>query len=79
MTELTGFPGTKYDDQVDSTTQALSYLNVPSVLEIWRRLGEAGLTQAMIERLECAIGSEFEHARATKRTLFTKGQERSFY
>jgi predicted phage terminase large subunit-like protein len=24
--ELTGFPGTKYDDQVDSTTQAIEYL-----------------------------------------------------
>lgn len=23
--ELTGFPGTKYDDQVDSTTQFLDY------------------------------------------------------
>jgi predicted phage terminase large subunit-like protein len=40
VTELTGFPGTKFDDQVDSTTQALSHLNVPSSLEIWRRLGE---------------------------------------
>jgi len=38
VTELTGFPGTRYDDQVDSTTQALSYLKVPSALEIWRRL-----------------------------------------
>jgi predicted phage terminase large subunit-like protein len=38
VTELTGFPGTKYDDQVDSTTQALSHLNVPSGLEVWRRL-----------------------------------------
>jgi predicted phage terminase large subunit-like protein len=38
VTELTGFPGTKYDDQVDSTTQALSYLNLPSGLDVWRRL-----------------------------------------
>jgi predicted phage terminase large subunit-like protein len=38
VTELTGFPGTKYDDQVDSTTQALSHLNLPSGLEVWRRL-----------------------------------------
>jgi predicted phage terminase large subunit-like protein len=37
--ELTGFPGTKYDDQVDSTTQALDYLKTPDYLEIWRRLG----------------------------------------
>ncbi len=40
VTELTGFPGTKYDDQVDSTAQALSFLNVPCALLIWRRLGE---------------------------------------
>ena len=37
--EITGFPGTKYDDQVDSTTQALDYLKskVRSRL-IWSRL-----------------------------------------
>jgi predicted phage terminase large subunit-like protein len=39
VTELTGFPGSRYDDQVDSTTQALSRLKVPSSLEILRRLG----------------------------------------
>ena len=38
VTELTGFPGTRYDDQVDSTAQALSHLKVPSSLEIWARL-----------------------------------------
>jgi predicted phage terminase large subunit-like protein len=27
LLELTGFPGTKYDDQVDSTTQALEFMN----------------------------------------------------
>jgi predicted phage terminase large subunit-like protein len=27
--ELTGFPGSKYDDQVDSTTQALDYMRGP--------------------------------------------------
>ena len=37
--ELTGFPGTKYDDQVDSTSQALDHLRAPTSLEIWRRLG----------------------------------------
>src|SRR6185295_3906465 len=26
VAELTGFPGTKFDDQVDSTAQALDYL-----------------------------------------------------
>jgi predicted phage terminase large subunit-like protein len=38
VTELTGFPGTRFDDQVDSTTQALSHLNVPSGLKAWLRL-----------------------------------------
>lgn len=33
--ELTTFPGTKYDDQVDSTTQALAYLSEPDEIEIW--------------------------------------------
>jgi predicted phage terminase large subunit-like protein len=34
--ELTTFPGTKYDDQVDSTTQALDHLK--SNLDVWERL-----------------------------------------
>jgi len=37
--EITGFPGTKFDDQVDSTTQALDHMRVPSALEIWAILG----------------------------------------
>lgn len=36
--ELTTFPGTKYDDQVDSTTQALNYMSKNNALEIWARL-----------------------------------------
>jgi predicted phage terminase large subunit-like protein len=39
IAELTSFPGSKYDDQVDSTTQALAYLRSSPNLEIWRRLG----------------------------------------
>jgi len=42
VTEITGFPGTKYDDQVDSTTQALDHLRVRSPLEVWAALGRAG-------------------------------------
>jgi predicted phage terminase large subunit-like protein len=32
VVELVGFPGTKHDDQVDSTTQALDYLREPDVV-----------------------------------------------
>ena len=32
MTELVGFPGTKHDDQVDSTTQALDHLREPDLV-----------------------------------------------
>jgi predicted phage terminase large subunit-like protein len=35
--ELIGFPGTKHDDQVDSTSQALDYLREPDVCELFRR------------------------------------------
>jgi predicted phage terminase large subunit-like protein len=36
--ELTGFPGAKFDDQVDSTTQALEFLEGPGRnMEIWMR------------------------------------------
>lgn len=38
VAEITGFPGTKFDDQVDSTTQALDHMRVPSGLEIWAKL-----------------------------------------
>jgi predicted phage terminase large subunit-like protein len=36
--ELTSFPGAKYDDQVDSTTQALDYLKKNSGLGVWLKL-----------------------------------------
>ena len=36
--ELTSFPGSKYDDQVDSTTQALDYLRCNDRLSVWSRL-----------------------------------------
>ena len=40
LNELTGFPGSKHDDQVDSTTQALHHMREhSSTLAIWRRLG----------------------------------------
>jgi predicted phage terminase large subunit-like protein len=36
--ELISFPGSKYDDQVDSTTQALEHLKANNSLEVWARL-----------------------------------------
>jgi len=42
VAELTGFPGSKYDDQVDSTTQALQFLKEGSDLaEVWARFGRS--------------------------------------
>lgn len=38
--EITGFPGSKYDDQVDSTSQALEFLGTKAnSLAIWAKLG----------------------------------------
>jgi predicted phage terminase large subunit-like protein len=37
--ELTSFPNSKYDDQVDSTTQALENMKASRELEVWARLG----------------------------------------
>ena len=37
--ELTTFPGSKYDDQVDSTTQALDHLKTHRSLLVWEKLG----------------------------------------
>jgi len=36
--ELTSFPGSKYDDQVDSTTQALDYLKSKASILVWEKL-----------------------------------------
>lgn len=36
--ELTSFPGSKYDDQVDSTTQALDHLKNKCSIGVWLRL-----------------------------------------
>jgi predicted phage terminase large subunit-like protein len=38
--ELTGFPGTRHDDQVDSTTQFLDYIRGDHSLEVWIKLGQ---------------------------------------
>jgi predicted phage terminase large subunit-like protein len=38
--ELTSFPGSKYDDQVDSTSQALEHMKANRSYEIWARLGQ---------------------------------------
>jgi predicted phage terminase large subunit-like protein len=43
INEITGFPGTKFDDQVDSTTQALDHIKNNDVLEVWRRLAAVTL------------------------------------
>ena len=34
LVELLGFPGTRHDDQVDSTSQALDYLREPDAVEL---------------------------------------------
>jgi predicted phage terminase large subunit-like protein len=40
INELTSFPGSKHDDQVDATTQALHHMREnSSLLAMWRRLG----------------------------------------
>lgn len=36
--EITAFPGSKYDDQVDSTTQALAHLKSNRVSSVWAKL-----------------------------------------
>jgi predicted phage terminase large subunit-like protein len=38
LRELTAFPGSKFDDQIDSTTQALDHLKKNDVLALWARL-----------------------------------------
>jgi predicted phage terminase large subunit-like protein len=40
VNELIGFPGTKFDDQVDSTTQALQFLKAGFDLDAWMRFAE---------------------------------------
>jgi predicted phage terminase large subunit-like protein len=38
IAELVGFPGTRYDDQVDSTSQALDVLRADNIVSIWEKL-----------------------------------------
>ena len=38
LNEITGFPGSRYADQVDSTTQALDYMRSNYSLSVWERL-----------------------------------------
>lgn len=38
--ELVSFPGSRYDDQVDSTTQFLDYIRCDNAMEIWFKLGQ---------------------------------------
>ena len=40
VAELTGFPGAKFDDQVDSTTQFLHHMQGSPSLAIWIKLGQ---------------------------------------
>jgi predicted phage terminase large subunit-like protein len=48
VAELTGFPGTKFDDQVDSTTQALQFLKDGSdKAAMWARFGQITSTALM--------------------------------
>ena len=37
VSELLSFPGSRHDDQVDSTTQALDHMRVPDVVETFLR------------------------------------------
>ena len=37
--ELTGFPGTRYADQVNSTTQFLDHIRMDDSLDVWHKLG----------------------------------------
>jgi predicted phage terminase large subunit-like protein len=39
VNELTGYPGSKFDDQIDSTTQALQHIKENRSLDIWAKLG----------------------------------------
>jgi hypothetical protein len=39
IAEITGFPGSRYADQVDSTTQALDHLRKNDDVSIWARAG----------------------------------------
>lgn len=47
--EITGFPGSKHDDQVDSTSQALEFLGTKAhAMGIWSRLASNGTNGARL-------------------------------
>jgi predicted phage terminase large subunit-like protein len=50
IAELTGFPGTRHDDQVDSTTQALQYVRSDcDQAEIWANFGRQVRESGILE------------------------------
>jgi predicted phage terminase large subunit-like protein len=57
VAEITGFPGTKHDDQVDSTTQALAYMREFDSLNTWMQFAES--SQQFLSRLEMALYSRY--------------------
>lgn len=42
LAELLGYPGTRFDDQVDALTQALAHIRESNGLEVWAKLGRNG-------------------------------------
>ncbi len=48
--EITGFHTTKFNDQVDSTTQALAYMRESDHMEVWKKLGEGADSLPTISR-----------------------------
>ena len=50
IAELMGFPGTKYADQVDSTTQALDYIRTTYASDNWINTTDWEYVLGAIER-----------------------------
>ena len=53
--ELTSFPGSKHDDQVDSTTQALHYMSTNTNPEMWGQIG----TRLLAASLQNGISASY--------------------
>src|SRR5271157_4739189 len=62
IAELTGFPGTRHDDQVDSTTQALDYLREPDFLSMYLRQARNRPLWPQIQRQTAAKAVGIQHA-----------------
>jgi predicted phage terminase large subunit-like protein len=81
--ELCGFPGTKHDDQVDSTSQALHWIreqgNAGGVFEYYRQEHEATRARAEDRTIQFRVPHRISHVSLRDGTNMAVGPDRTIW